>query len=102
MSVRCSQHNDPGLAPGFLFLGIATETQQDGCHGAWQAGDMDAPADLEILGRAFLAALVARLVSDGAAVVFMLLANELRRGKETNTRVDFDVPTTWRWLGWYL
>jgi hypothetical protein len=42
---------------------------------------MDAPPDLETLGRAFLAALVAKLGHGGAAAVLTLLAAELTKGR---------------------
>jgi hypothetical protein len=52
--------------------------RQDHGNEARHGGRMQIPTELETLGRAFLAALVARLGHEGAAGVLMLLAVEMK------------------------
>ncbi len=50
---------------------------------------MDAPTELESLGRAFLAALVGRLGPEGAAAVLLLFVAELRKGRTPSSPAPF-------------
>jgi hypothetical protein len=54
------------------------DLQHDIRYGVRHRRGMDVPTDLQALGRAFLATLVARLGHDGAGGVLLLLAAEMK------------------------
>jgi hypothetical protein len=77
--LHARRNEDPGHAPGFCFSVFTAEMRYDGHHATRHAGGMEAPTDLQALGRAFLDALVTRLGHHGAVAVLLLLAAEVDR-----------------------